>query len=58
VLTSKHAIKHEHALVWFTIQQLTTLAVQSSLTDRDNWFDRHSEYQRVSAKIMITIKLS
>jgi hypothetical protein len=51
----KHAVKHEHALVWFTIQQLVLLVMK---TDRDNWSDRYGEDQRVDVRIMITIMLS
>jgi hypothetical protein len=37
VLTLKHTIKHEHAFVWFTTQQLTLLAMQTGLTGKDGY---------------------
>jgi hypothetical protein len=58
VLTPKHAVKHEHTLVRFTIQQLTLLAVQTGVTSRDNRSDWYGEDQRVGVMIMITITLS
>jgi hypothetical protein len=48
----------QHTLVQFTTQQLALLVVQTSLTDRDNRFDRHGEDQRVHVRIVITITLS
>jgi hypothetical protein len=57
-LTLKSAVKHEHALVRFTTQQLALLDMQTGLTGRDNRSNRHGEDQRVGARIMITITLS
>jgi hypothetical protein len=54
----KHVVKHEHALVRFTIQQLVLLVMKTDMTDRDNWSDRYGEDQRVDVRIMITIMLS
>jgi hypothetical protein len=54
----KHAVKHEHALVRFTIQQLVLLVMKTDMTDRDNWSNRYGEDQRVDVRIMITIMLS
>jgi hypothetical protein len=44
---SKSIVKHEHALMRFTIQQLALLAVQTGLTDRDNRSDWYGDDQRV-----------
>jgi hypothetical protein len=55
---SKRAVKHEHAPMRFTAQQLVFLTVRTGLTDRDNQSDRYGEDQRVNATIQITITLS
>jgi hypothetical protein len=58
LLKPKCAIKHEHAPMRLMTQQLVLLAVQTSLTDRDNRCDRYGEDQRADARIKITIMLS
>jgi hypothetical protein len=58
VLTLKHTVIHEHALVRFMIQQLALLAMHIGLTGRDNQSDQYGEDQRVDVRIMITITLS
>jgi hypothetical protein len=42
----KHVVKHEHTLVWFTIQELALLAVRTGLTGRDDRFDRYDKDHR------------
>jgi hypothetical protein len=58
VLTPKRVVKHEHALMRFTTQQLTLLGVQTILTGRDKRFGRYNDDQRVGVKIKIAITVS
>jgi hypothetical protein len=46
LLMLKHVVKHEHTLVWFTIQELALLAVRTGLTGRDDRFDRYDKDHR------------